>query len=615
MATGDPLAGFGNDTYWTGKGLGRAARLAEIADQLGRTAQRDLLLNAIRTRLTDWFTASAGETGRLFHYDRAWGTLVGYPASYGSDAELNDHHFHYGYYIAAAATLAKFDPAWAATDRYGGMVNLLIRDANGVDRADPMFPFPRDFDIFAGHDWAAGHAAFGAGNNQESSSEGMNFARALIQWGLATGNSAIRDAGLHIYTTQAQAIQEYWFDSANENFPASFGHSTVGMVWGDGGAYATWFSGEPEMIQGINMLPITGSSLYLGYRPGYVATNWNELVTNNGGPPTVWQDVLWSFQALNDPDSALASFRANPSYPIEEGESRAHTFHWIRNLAALGQVDTTITANTPLYAAFSKGRARTYVASNITGSPVTVTFSDGRTLTVPAGRTATTGAFTWSGGSAGGGAPNPTASPTASPTVSPTPTASPTPTPTASPTPTPTASPTPTPTGPPVTSNRLHVRSGGALAGTAGSGAGTVTIAAAYGNYDGTPHNPVTHRVCGLTGTYNSGSTAFALHVDAGGAVGAGVQARISYDFTGSGGYGRVETYQYFATDPLPGTESYTQGSGLRSASGGFAALAGGCVRLEVWNAIGNAPTTLRVDATSSQGGQSTVTIPFTLAG
>lgn len=32
VATGDPLAGFGNDTYWTGKGLGRAARLAEIAD-------------------------------------------------------------------------------------------------------------------------------------------------------------------------------------------------------------------------------------------------------------------------------------------------------------------------------------------------------------------------------------------------------------------------------------------------------------------------------------------------------------------------------------------------------------------------------------------------------
>ena len=36
------------DTYWTGKGLGRAARIAEIADQVGDTAVRDSALAAIR---------------------------------------------------------------------------------------------------------------------------------------------------------------------------------------------------------------------------------------------------------------------------------------------------------------------------------------------------------------------------------------------------------------------------------------------------------------------------------------------------------------------------------------------------------------------------------------
>ena len=69
------------------------------------------------------------------------------------------------------------------------------------------------------------------------------------------------------------------------------------MVWGDGGAYATWFSGEPEMIQGINMLPITGGHFYLGDYPATCTTNYNELVTNNGGPPTVWQDIIWEFLA------------------------------------------------------------------------------------------------------------------------------------------------------------------------------------------------------------------------------------------------------------------------------------------------------------------------------
>ncbi|MFD0821222.1 glycosyl hydrolase, partial [Micromonospora zhanjiangensis] len=416
----NPMDRRGDDTYWTGKGLGRAARIAEISDQVGDTGTRDSALTAIRNTLTDWFTASTGKTSRLFYYDANWGTLIGYPASYGSDQELNDHHFHYGYFIAAAATLAKFDPQWASTGRYGGMVDLLIRDADNYDRADTRFPYLRDFDIYAGHDWASGHGSFAAGNNQESSSEGMNFAGALIQWGQATGNAAVRDAGVFLYTTQAAAIQEYWFDSADQNFPAGFEHSTVGMVWGDGGAYSTWFSAEPEMIQGINQLPVTGGHLYLGYDPAYVRRNYAELVRNNGGPPTVWQDIIWEFLALGDPDTALANLRANGGYTPEEGESRGHTFHWIRNLAALGAVDTSVRASHPLATVFTRAGARTYVASNVSGSPITVTFSDGTRLTVPAGRTATTGAYTWSGGNAGCGT-DPTPGPT-TPGPGPTPT-------------------------------------------------------------------------------------------------------------------------------------------------------------------------------------------------
>ncbi len=411
----------GDDTYWTGKGLGRAARIAEIADQLNLTAVRDSALNVIRTRITDWFTASPGKASRLFYYDRNWGTLIGYPASYASDEDLNDHHFHYGYFIAAAATLAKFDPAWASGSRYGGMVDLLIRDANNYDRNDTRFPYLRDFDIYAGHDWASGHGAFGSGNNQESSSEGQNFANALIQWGQATGNTAVRDAGIWIHTTQAAAINEYWFDVRNENFPANWGHNYTAIVWGSGGAYATWFSGEHSMIVGINMLPITGGQLYLGDHPAAVRSTYAEFVRNNGGEPTIWRDMLWQYLALGDPDAALAKWRAAGAYTPEEGESRAHTFHWIRNLAALGQVDPSVSANHPLAKVFSKNGAKTYVASNIMNTALTVTFTDGRTLSVPAGKTVASGAVNWSGGNASGGGtvPPTTAPPTTPPVTTP----------------------------------------------------------------------------------------------------------------------------------------------------------------------------------------------------
>ena len=109
----DPAGEQKPDTYWAGKGLGRSARIAEIADLVGETGTRDKAMTAMKSTLQNWLTASAGETNHLFYYDQNWGTLIGYDASYGSDQELNDHHFHYGYFIAAAATVAKFDPGWA----------------------------------------------------------------------------------------------------------------------------------------------------------------------------------------------------------------------------------------------------------------------------------------------------------------------------------------------------------------------------------------------------------------------------------------------------------------------------------------------------------------------
>jgi hypothetical protein len=289
--------------------------------------------------------------------------------------------------------------------------------------------------------------------------------------------------------------------------------------------------------------------------------------------PAVWRDIIWQFQALSQPDAALQAWRTT-SYSPEEGESRAHTFHWLRNLSALGQVDTSITANTPLYAVFTKNGARTYVAANRGTSALTVTFSNGTTLTVQPGRTATTGAITWQGGS-GPGTP---------------------------------------PTDPPPgggTGNTFYVTSS-ALSTTAGSGATNATISSAGGaNWDGNPHNPLTYTACGINGTYDSSrTTQFTLKIDAGSGVGAGVQARVSYAPTGST-YTRTETYNYFATDPVPGWETYTQGGGPRATTGSMQSFNNGCLRLEVWNAIGNVPTTLRVNATAAQGDQSSLIIPM----
>ena len=338
----------------------------------------------------DWFTFDYGGGGgseRSFAYDATWSTLIGYPASYGADTELNDHHFHYGYYIMAASIIARFDPEWAQADNWGGMINLLIKDAANWDRGDDRFCFLRHMEPYVGYSYASGHAGFAAGNNQESSSEALNFASACVLWGAHTNNDDIQQLGLFLLAAETLSVEQYWFDVDETIFPDEMPHPVAGIVWDSGADYATWWTGNPEEIHGINVLPVTGGSLYLGQRPDSITRCWNHLLAQNGGEPTVWQDVLWSYLALADADAALKLAHTNQDYGPEAGDSKARTYHWLSALTGLGQLESGITGDTPLSAVFIKDQVTTYVAHNPGTKRLEVTFSDGQKICVPAGET------------------------------------------------------------------------------------------------------------------------------------------------------------------------------------------------------------------------------------
>jgi endoglucanase Acf2 len=381
--------GDGRDTYWVGKQLGRLATLLPITEQYG-LPETAAVRARVRGVLEDWFSAKAPngkpKAGAWFGYDRNWGTLIGYPASFGSDRELNDHHFHYGYFIKAAAEIAREDPEWARSDRWGGMVELLIRDIAASERSDPLFPFLRCFDPYAGHSWASGPAQFADGNNNESSSEAMNAWSGLVLWGEATGNTRLRDLGVWLYTTEMQAIQEYWFDVWNENHPRDYTPSVVTMIWGGKGANGTWFTADPQLVHGINWLPIHGGSLYLGHFPGYAAKNYAALVAEHGGDQwDNWPDLVWMYRAFSDPADARRLLDAAPSNTrLEDGNSWVNTRHWITNLERLGAPDPSITATEPMAVVFRRGSRLSYVVYSLTYGARTVRFSDGTSVPVKA---------------------------------------------------------------------------------------------------------------------------------------------------------------------------------------------------------------------------------------
>ena len=369
------------DTYWTGKSLGRVSTVMQLADQLGDKENKAFLLRALENELQDWFD---GQAPKLFYYDKSWATIVGVPVSYDSDAALNDHHFHYGYFLQAGAAVARFDPAWAK--RWGSFIELLAKDAGNPNRDDRRFPFLRYMDPYEGHSWANGPAEYHDGNNEESSSEDMNFSTGLILWGDITGNKALRDTGIFLYANTLEAIEQYWFDADHAVFPKGFKEPCVGMVWTDGGNYNTWFDSNPIMVQGINYLPFTGGSLYLGRRPELVAAQYDALMKRTRNAIFTWRDYALMYLALSDGARASKELDDDRYLEPEFGNSRALTHTWVRALAQYGNVDASVTADVPTYAVFKqpgKDGVRGYVAFNPTDAPVTVTFSDGFKLDVP----------------------------------------------------------------------------------------------------------------------------------------------------------------------------------------------------------------------------------------
>jgi endoglucanase Acf2 len=413
------------DTYWFGKRLGKLATLAPIADAVGNAAAATQFRNEIRAGLEKWLKSSNSSGGikgsELFYYNPNWGTLIGYQASYGSDVELNDHHFHYGYFLKAAAEVGRVDKNWVADANWGGMLKLLARDIASTNRGDPLFPFLRNFDIYAGHTWASGHAKFGDGNNNESSSEAMNAWAGLVLLGEAKGDTAMRDLGVYLYTTEMNAINEYWFDVSGANHHPDFTRATASMIWGgktvgDG----VWWTANPEEVHGINWLPITAASLYLTQYPSYTQANYNALVSENGGTGwDVWSDLIWMYRGIHDPAGAVSAIDSSlGSLVPEAGNSRANTYQWVQTLNAAGTTDLNVTANHPLYAVLRKGTALTRIAYNMSGSAASVMFSDGATLSVPANSFAVSGGTSSSTSSSGGSSTSTSSSSTSSSSTS-----------------------------------------------------------------------------------------------------------------------------------------------------------------------------------------------------
>jgi len=320
---------FPSDTYFGGKALYRAATLVALGRSLGADDVVAPLREKVVAALREWAQPDGctQRQARCFVYDAAAHGVIGLTPSFGSD-EFNDHHFHYGYFLAAAGILAATDTALAA--ELAPVMNLLAQDVAAA-RPSEQLPQLRVFDVYAGHSWASGTAPFADGNNQESTSEAVNAWNGLGLWAKASGQDALGVEATWLASTEAATARAYWTDpDLSEPVYQGFGHQVFALAWGGKRDYATWFSGEPSAMLGIQLIPMNPAAGYLAGDPDRIRANVAEAAP--GGYGVQFGDYLLMYLALAGPQDAEHAWAAAQSLPdtaIDDGDSRAYLLAWL----------------------------------------------------------------------------------------------------------------------------------------------------------------------------------------------------------------------------------------------------------------------------------------------
>ncbi|WP_455716044.1 discoidin domain-containing protein [Anaerosporobacter sp.] len=387
------------DPYWQGKKTHPITMGILTAQQLGEYEIRDQLISVLKKILENWLTYSGEEEYPYYmYYSTSWGALNGDGGDHGMANNLSDHHFLWAYFIYPAAVLASYDSTFIT--EYGDMLEMLIRDCMNPDKNDELFPFMRNFDPYEGHSWAGGYGDNNSGNNQESASEATFAWAGLYLWGLVTENDTYRDAGIWGFTSEVNAIEQYWFNYDNDNWDSDYASGCVGMVWGLGYTNGTYFSGNPSCIYGIHMLPVTPSLTYMGYNTKAAASIYeaykkdqakyqDKVASEGNSDPEGWFHILWPYLSLSDPAKAAQLWEDNAeAYGLPRDEM-FNSYWFIQNMNAKGTVATDIwSSNYTSCQVFQKNGVYTATVWNPTNEEIKVEFCNktgkiGSTIVAP----------------------------------------------------------------------------------------------------------------------------------------------------------------------------------------------------------------------------------------
>ena len=321
-------------SYFYGKLVGRAARLALIAEEVSHPNVIPTVVKFLKETIEPWLDGTFKGNG--FLYERKWGGLVTQQGSNDSAGDFgfgvyNDHHYHLGYFIYGIALLAKIDPAWGL--KYKPQAYSLVTDfLNLGQRFNINYPRLRCFDLYKLHSWASGVTEFEDGRNQESTSEAVNAYYAAALMGLAYGDTRLAATGSTLTALEIHAAQTWWHVKLEDNlYGQDFAKDNriVGILWSNKRDTKLWWASADcrecrLSIQVLPLLPIT-EPLFSDAAYAKELVEWTLPSLKNEG----WKGFTYALQGIYDKENALKKIRMLKGF--DDGNSFSNLLWWIHS--------------------------------------------------------------------------------------------------------------------------------------------------------------------------------------------------------------------------------------------------------------------------------------------
>ncbi|KAF1777125.1 Endo-1,3(4)-beta-glucanase [Phytophthora cactorum] len=334
--------------YFKGKALQKFGTMCLVARQLADTTNpemRDVAQHGI-CKLQQLLSQFADNQSAFpLVYDTVYKGIISSEALAKNDMNVdfgngvyNDHHYHYGYIVTAAAMALYLDPNWRHSPdavKLRTVVDTLIRDVatSSPMGSDPYFPRFRYFNWWLGHSYSHGVTPMADGKDEESTSEEVNFLYGIALYGQVTENAeqqALAKLTLKVYV---RAVNTYFLlrNDVPAIHPAGFAKNKVTGVFFDNKCdYTTWFSPNKECIHGIQMIPVS-PILEVSRPPRFVREEWDEVLSrlpivhdwraNQSG----WTSLLFANYSVLDREKA---FEVLSTCPMDDGLSRAWALYY-----------------------------------------------------------------------------------------------------------------------------------------------------------------------------------------------------------------------------------------------------------------------------------------------